>query len=320
MSLLWLSLCVMLNACSNRPGDPTRSGDPARPLVIATVAPITDLVSQIGGSEVIVGGVVPEGVDSHTFEPSPRDAARISQSRLLVMNGLNLELPIKRLAAARNIRVVELAEEAIKKTDWIFDQDFPEGKGDPNPHLWTNPLYAIRFCDQILEELIGLVPSSEAAFRNNNRRLTQKIRALDQAIRTATATVPEDRRRLLTYHDSFPYFAREYGWTVAGAIQPSDFSEPSPREIAELIEQIKTERVPAIFGSEVFPSTVLEQIARETGAKYVADLRDDDLPGEPGDPEHTYLGLMKADVIAMVEALGGDASALTALDVRRIPR
>lgn len=307
---------IALDACT-----PQDQPSTERPSVVATVAPIADLVSQIGGSGITTWGIIPEGVDSHTFEPSARDAAKIAQAELVFMNGLNLELPTKRMALANTGgKVVELASEAVAERDWIFDQDFPEARGDPNPHLWTNPPYVIRFCDQILEELISLRPRSETVFRSNHQALTDKIRALDEAIRTATATVPPERRRLLTYHDSFPYFAREYGWTVAGAIQPADFSEPSPKEVAALIEQIKQEKVPAIFGSEVFPSPVLEQIARDTGARYVADLSDDDLPGDAGDPEHTYLGMMRKDVVTMVEALGGDASALRALDVRRLPR
>ncbi|HXF36487.1 MAG TPA: metal ABC transporter substrate-binding protein, partial [Actinomycetota bacterium] len=125
-------------------------------------------------------------------------------------------------------------------------------------------------------------------------------------------------RKLLTYHDSFPYFAREYGWEIIGAIQPSDFSEPTPQEVARLIDQIRRAGVPAIFGSEVFPSPVLEQIARETGARYVDDLRDDDLPGEPGEPDHSYLGLMVFDYRTFMGALGGDASAFDRLDVRNV--
>ena len=98
--------------------------------------------------------------------------------------------------------------------------------------------------------------------------------------------------------------------TVVGAIQPSDFSEPSAKEVADLINQVKREGVPAIFGSEVFPSPVLETIAAETGAQYVDDLRDDDLPGAPGDAMHTYIGLMVQNMRIMVPALGGDAAPL----------
>ncbi len=105
---------------------------------------------------------------------------------------------------------------------------------------------------------------------------------------------------------------------MIGAIQVSDFEDPTPSEVADLIEQVRRERVPAIFGSEVFPSPVLEQIANETDAAYVDDLRDDDLPGRPGDPDHSWLGLMVFDYITMTEALGGDASALRDLIVRDV--
>ena len=113
---------------------------------------------------------------------------------------------------------------------------------------------------------------------------------------------------------------------MIGAIQPSDFDEPSAREVAELITQVRATGVPAVFGSEVFPSPVLEQIGDETGVRYVDVLRDDDLPGEPGDAEHSWLGLMRFDYITMIEALGGDAAALEAVPLdahgprrRRVP-
>ncbi|TMK35440.1 MAG: hypothetical protein E6G58_09325 [Actinobacteria bacterium] len=101
--------------------------------------------------------------------------------------------------------------------------------------------------------------------------------------------------------------------TVIGAIQPADFSAPSAQEVAALIDQIRSEHVPAIFGSEVFPSPVLAQIAQESGARYEDSLRDDDLPGDPGQPEHSYIGLMLYDVRTMVSDLGGDPAALDAV-------
>jgi ABC-type Zn uptake system ZnuABC Zn-binding protein ZnuA len=106
---------------------------------------------------------------------------------------------------------------------------------------------------------------------------------------------------------------------VIGAIQPADFAEPSARDLAQMIEQIRAEQVPAIFGSEVFPSPVLEQIARETGARYVDNLRDDDLPGAPGEAQHSYLGLMAENLRVMAEALGGDPSIAAALEVANVP-
>ena len=113
---------------------------------------------------------------------------------------------------------------------------------------------------------------------------------------------------------SYAYFAAHYGWKVIGAIQVSSFEDPTPKEVAALITQIKAEKVPAIFGSEVFPSPVLAQIGKEAGVTYVDKLRDDDLPGGPGDPDHSFLGLMKFDFVTMVSSLGGDATKLNAFD------
>jgi ABC-type Zn uptake system ZnuABC Zn-binding protein ZnuA len=127
--------------------------------------------------------------------------------------------------------------------------------------------------------------------------------------------VPEANRKLLTYHDSWAYWAREYGFEVVGAVQASDFSDPSPQDVARIIRQIRDERVPAVFGSEVFPSPVLEQIARESGATFVDALRDDEPPGPPGAAEHTYLGMLKKDMEVMVGALGGDPAVFASFDV-----
>ena len=105
---------------------------------------------------------------------------------------------------------------------------------------------------------------------------------------------------------------------MVGAIQPSSFNEPTAKEVANLIKQVKEQKVPAIFGSEVFPSSVLEQVGKESGARYVDVLRDDDLPGKPGDPEHSFLGLMRFDYVTMVNALGGNGSAMEALDMTNV--
>ena len=131
-------------------------------------------------------------------------------------------------------------------------------------------------------------------------------------------TIPPENRKLLTYHDSFPLFGPRYGLEIIGAVQPSDFTEPSARDVARLIDQVEDAGVPAIFGSEVFPSPVMEQIAKEGGAKFVDALRDDDLPGEPGDPHHTYMGLMASNVEIMVSALGGSVEALEGFDPRPV--
>ena len=119
-------------------------------------------------------------------------------------------------------------------------------------------------------------------------------------------TVPEANRKLLTYHDSWAYWAREYGWEVVGAIQPSDFAEPSAQEVVSIIEQLKELKVQVIFGSEVFPSPVLEQISRETGARFEDQLSDDAPPGDVDAAEHTYVGMVVEDMRIMFSAASAE--------------
>lgn len=300
---------------------PGAHDDPRKLNVLTTVSPITNLAMNVGGDRVEVTGIVPEGTNSHTFEPAPSDARAAAEADIVFLNGLHLEEPTRELAES-NVReevpVILLGERTILPEHYIFDFSFPEAEGDPNPHLWTNPPYAKRYAELIKEWLSRIDPDGAAHYSENYDRLAEMIDALDLVARQVTRTVPAQNRKLLTYHDSFPYFAREYGWTIIGAIQPSDFSEPTAAEVASLIDQIRTEKVPAIFGSEVFPSSVLAQIAEETGARYVAELRDDDLPGENGDPEHSYLGLMAFDFRAFMGALGGDVTPFDAMDVSNI--
>jgi ABC-type Zn uptake system ZnuABC Zn-binding protein ZnuA len=282
--------------------------------VVTTVAPLTSIAASIGGDRVRVTGLVPEGQNSHTFEPPPSAAEVISRADLIIVNGLKLEDPTAELARQnkkKGAAVVALGDRVLPRDQWIYDFSFPKKDGKPNPHLWTDPKYAVRYAQAIHDEYVARDPGGKAAYDANLAAFTTAATALDRAITTASRTVA--RRDLLTYHDGFAYFARDYGWHVVGAIQPSSFDEPSPREVAALIEQIKAARVPAIFGSEVFPSSVLAQIGRATGARYVDTLRDDDLPGKPGDAAHSWLGLMRADFVTMVEGLGGDATALKAV-------
>lgn len=285
--------------------------------VVTTVAPITDIVTQVAGPDVPVVGIVPAGTDSHTFEPGPSVARELADARLFIANGLFLEEPSLQLAEANlpgDGEIVTLAERVVSEDEWVFDFSFPQEEGLPNPHLWTSPPLAKQYARIVADELARVDPERAGGYRDRYDAYAERLDALDTAIETAVGTIPAGNRKLVTYHDSFPYFAPRYGFEVIGAIQPADFSEPSAAEVADLIDQLRAERVPAIFGSEVFPSDVLAQIADETGATYVADLRDDDLPGEPGDPEHSYLGMMVFNVRTLVEALGGDPAALDPVD------
>src|SRR6185295_801953 len=127
----------------------------------------------------------------------------------------------------------------ITPDQWMFDFSFPEDNGDPNPHLWMNPMFALRYAELTRDALSELDPADADYFKQNTELYRTQIQALDAAIMATVKTIPEKNRKLLTYHDSFAYFAPRYGFELIGAIQPSDFAEPSPREVAALIDQIR---------------------------------------------------------------------------------
>ncbi|HUR16292.1 MAG TPA: metal ABC transporter substrate-binding protein, partial [Candidatus Limnocylindrales bacterium] len=279
--------------------------------VATTVAPISSLARNIGGNRIRLHGIVPDATNSHTFEPSPTDARHLAAADLIIVNGLHLEQPTLDLAEASKrpeTPVKQLGDNTITRDEWLFDFSFPESAGDPNPHLWMNVEYARRYSELMRDWFSAADPANADYFAGNFQALKARLDLLDALIRQSTDSVPEANRKLLTYHDSWAYWAREYGFTVVGAVQASDFSDPSPQEVARLIDQVKAEHVPAVFGSEVFPSPVLEQIAREAGAEFVDQLSDDEPPGPEKSADHTYYGMLKKDMQIMVEALGGNAS------------
>jgi ABC-type Zn uptake system ZnuABC Zn-binding protein ZnuA len=285
--------------------------------VVTTVAPITSVAENVAGDQVRLTGIIPEGVNSHTFEPVPSDVKMLAEANLLIVNGLELETPTLKLARANmkaGAPVLQLGNRTITDKEYIYDFSFPKSQGHPNPHLWLNPQHVMRYAALIKDELIRIDPQNRTVYEQNAAAYLKRLETLDHAIQEAVKTVPERNRRLLTYHDSWPYFARRYGFQIIGAVQPSDFSDPSPKEVKRLIDQIRKEKVPAVFGSEVFPSPVLEQIAREGKTRYIDKLRDDELPGKPGEPQHSYIGMMIENLSIMFEALGGASEPLKQID------
>ena len=289
--------------------------------VVSTVSPITSIVENIGGVRINLQGVVPEGVNSHTFEPAPSVAAILSDADLIFLNGLFLEEPTLELARANlkpGAEIVSLGDLTITRDEWKFDFSFPEEGGHPNPHLWPDPILALRYAEIVSENLSERDPANADYYAGNYTAFEKRIQQLDESIKSMAAGIPVENRKLLTYHDSWAYFAGRYGFTVIGAAQPADFSEPSAREVIALIEQIKAEEVRAVFGSEVFPSDVMETIAAEAEIEYIDELSDDDLPGVAGDLLHSYLGLEVANLRIIIPALGGDASVLDGFDTSQV--
>lgn len=297
--------------------------------VVADVAPLADLVAMVGGDRVEVSTLVPPGADSHTYESRPSDVAALSAADAFVGVGLDLNPGAVSLARDHlpDASIVLLGERHLDDDALVLDHAHEEDDGHshdeegghthgeddepaPNPHVWTGPSMAAALVDGIAHALVELDPEGADGYRDRAGAARSQIEALHDRIEQATATIPEDDRTLIVYHDAWSYFARDYGLELVTAVQPSDFSEPSAADVRRIIDVIDEHEVPALFGSEVFPSDVLDTIAEETGATYVGDLADDTLPGEPGDPRHTYIGLMRRNAELIVDHLGGDATPL----------
>ncbi len=329
LSAWLLALSCIMVACSanqntaispspDRTSTATTTGDPKsqnKPLVVTTVAPLTNIVSNIAGDRLQVQGIIPEGTDSHTFEPRPSDAELLRKANLILVNGLHLESPTEKMANSvkpKDTKIYELGSHTITQDQWMFDFSFPKEKGDPNPHLWVDTKYAEVYARLAAEQLTELDPKDKDYFATNLKNYMKRLEALDKVTRDVVASIPAKNRKLLTYHDSWAYWSREYGFDVIGAIQPSDFKEPSAKDVAKLVEQIRQVGVPGIFGSEVYPSKVEEQIAREAHVK-TANTADDELPGkgsanamEDTNPEHTYIGMMANNLRIISDGLGGN--------------
>lgn len=311
--------------------EPTSEATPPPVLhLVATLEPLADLVARVGGDRVAVRSLVPSGADAHTYQPRPGDIVRLGEADGYVGVGLGLSDGALQLAEQHlptGAPVLRLGD-ALDAEDLLLDQghdadgghthgpdththdeEDDEGPG-PNPHVWTSLRLAGLLVAGIQEHLSELDPAGSAQYAGNAASYEAELDALDQAIGQAIATVPAGQRTLVTYHDAWAYFARDHGLAFATAIQPGDHTEPSAGEVRDLIDLIRELGVVAVFGSEEFPTPVLEAISEETGAIYRADLADDVLPGAAGEPGGGYLELMRRNAAVIVEGLGGDPSGL----------
>ena len=210
-------------------------------------------------------------------------------------------------------KIVLLAPLAIEADEYIYD-DF----GVVDLHMGGDPIIALNFAEVIRDTLVDRDPGNADAYQADYDGFAARIEALDAAIQAVTASIPEENRQLYSYHNSFAYMARRYGYTLLGSIQPHDFSEPSAQDVAGVIELLREKELPAIFGSSYSPSPVLEQISREAGV-LVFMIDDDALPGEPGDPEHSFFYVKVQNQKMLAEALGGDPSLMDGIETRNVP-
>lgn len=299
----WLSTIALIGllgtlaaACGGETASPT-APQPGTVMVVATTTVFADLVRNVGGSYVTVTSLVPNGGDVHTYEPKPNDVRTIADADLLVMNGLGLDdwlLTVIGSASASGTPLIKLGVDLPGVE--LLPGDTP---GTQNPHLWMDVSYAKLYVDRIDQALQQVDPAHASAYASHTADYESQLDALDTQIHDEMAAVPEANRRIVTYHDAFPYYAREYGLTVVGVAVEAPGQEPSAQYTAQLIQAIRDEQVKAIFSENQFPTQLVDTLGQDTGTKVVSDLYD----GSLSDQVPSYVALMRWDTDKIVAAL-----------------
>lgn len=263
--------------------------------VVASFSILGDLARQVGGDKVNVTTLVGPDSDVHVYTPTPHDAKDVGDARLLIVNGLGLEGWLPRLlqASGSKARIVT-ASQGIA----------PHKRGsDADPHAWQSVKNAMVYVGNIRDALVAVDPADAETFKANAARYLAELAALDREVRTEIDKIPSDRRRVISTHDAFGYFAEDYGIQFIAPLGVSTESEPSARDVAEIIAQIRRERIPAVFLENFNDDRLVSRIAAETGAKIGGTLYSDALSDENG-PAPTYIAMVRHNIRALTSALG----------------
>ena len=306
--VLLVILALTFAACAG--AGPSPSAGAATLSVVTTTTVFGDLVKQVGGERVDVHALVPKGGEVHTFDPAPSDAAKLSGARLLVLNGLGLDdwlLGFAAQAGADNAPVLALAED-LEEVEYIEGGEEHEGEAPPepgeehrfNPHLWLNVAYSRLYVDRIRLKLIEIDPAGQATYDANADAYDARLVELDTWVRQQMDSIPADQRRVVSFHDAFPYFAAAYDLEIVGVVVEAPGQDPSAAEVAALVTAIEEASVSAILTESQFSDELARTIAADTGATVVGHLYTDTL-GDP--PIDTYEAAMRYDVDQITAAL-----------------
>lgn len=308
----------------------------AEPLrVVSSFSILNDMVREIGGDKVMASSIVPVNGDAHSFEPRPSDAKTLASAQLLVINGLDFEAWLPRLqqsagykgpqvVATQGITPLEFeggdehAHGHEKLVDDHHDHDHghnhdhdkesaaqpahEHSHGSQDPHAWQSLSQAQVYIRNISQGLSQADPDNADYYRQRAQDYAQRVQQLDDSIKSRLQAIPAEQRKVITSHDAFAYLGKEYGITFISLVGVSSQAEPSAREIAQVIEQARRYHIRAVFVENTVSPKLVEQVARETGAKVGGTLYSDAL-GKPGSGTDTYLGMMKWNTDKLIEAL-----------------
>jgi zinc/manganese transport system substrate-binding protein len=262
--------------------------------VVASFSILGDFVRNVGGDRVNVTSLVGPNGDVHVYTPPPQDAKKIADARLVIINGLGLEGWLPRLLQSSGSKApIITATNGIAPLKLVSDAD---------PHAWQSVANAKIYVTNIRDALVQVDPADADFFRGRAGRYLADLDALDREVRAAIAQIPPERRKVISTHDAFGYFAKEYGIEFIAPLGVSTETEPSARDIAGIISQIKAEKIPAVFLENISDDRLIRRIAAETGAKVGGILYSDGLTDEKGSAP-TYIDMVSHNIKALTSAL-----------------
>jgi zinc/manganese transport system substrate-binding protein len=274
--------------------------------IVASFSILGDFVKNVGGDRVNVSTLVPPGGDAHVYTPTPADARRIAEAKLVVVNGLGFEGWLSRLVKASGSKVAVItATTGIKPRKLPGDHhghSHGHSHDEADPHAWQSVANVKTYVANIREALIAADGAGAAVYRANADAYLAELDKLDREVKDAVAKLPAERRKVISTHDAFGYFAGAYGITFIAPQGVSTESEASAKDIAAIIRQIKAQKIPAVFLENVTDPRLMRRIASETGAAVGGTLYSDSLTDEKGDAP-TYIGMVRHNIKALTSAL-----------------
>jgi zinc/manganese transport system substrate-binding protein len=289
---LLLALIVAAGPAISQPAD--------RVAVVASFSILADLIHEVGGGHVDVVTLVGAGGDAHVYSPTPADAKKLAAAKLVVINGLGFEGWMERLvkASATEARIVVASRGvAPRRTSGLA-----HGAGGIDPHAWQSVDNVEIYVGNIRDALVGIDPAWRAAYEESTAAYLRRLSTLNGDVRGSIATIPPERRKVITTHDAFGYFGAAYGVEFLALEGVSTETEASARDVARIISVIRQQHVPAIFFENVTDPRLVKRIAAETGARIGGTLYSDALTG-PAGPAPTYIDLMRHNLEELVAAL-----------------
>lgn len=272
--------------------------------VVASFSILADLVKNVGGDRVEVVPIVAAGSDAHVYAPTPADARKVAEARLVIVNGLGFEGWLDRLVKASGSKAaVVVATKGIKtrKAGGGHDHKDDHGHG-VDPHAWQAVANVKTYIANIRAALAAADPAGSLTYQANAAAYLAKLDALETEVRAAIAKIPQARRKIITNHDAFGYFEAAYGVRFIAPQGVATDSEPSARDVARIITQIKRQKIPAVFLENISDPRLMQRIAKETGAKIGGTLYSDALTDASG-AAPTYLDLIRHNLMTLAGAL-----------------